>query len=40
MSHGNRESGGPTTQAGISYQNAIAALFLGRMLDPRADDIF
>lgn len=30
------ESGGPTTQAGISYQNGIAALFLGQMLDPRS----
>ncbi|WP_342561421.1 ATP-binding protein [Paenibacillus sp. FSL R7-0345] len=30
------ESGGPTTQAGISYQNAIAALYLGRMLDSRS----
>ncbi|MFD2170556.1 NACHT domain-containing protein [Tumebacillus lipolyticus] len=29
------ESGGPTTQAGITFQNAIAALYLGRMLDPR-----
>jgi len=27
------ESGGPTTQAGINYQNSIAALYLGRMLD-------
>jgi hypothetical protein len=33
------ESGGPTTQAGISYQNAIAALYLGRMLDQRIDAI-
>ncbi|WP_155632342.1 NACHT domain-containing protein [Burkholderia cepacia] len=29
------ESGGPTTQAGIYYQNTIAALYLGRMLDLR-----
>ncbi|MGV7116663.1 NACHT domain-containing protein [Paenibacillus kyungheensis] len=29
------ESGGPTTQAGILYQNSIAALYLGRMLDSR-----
>ncbi|MGN8229695.1 NACHT domain-containing protein [Paenibacillus polymyxa] len=29
------ESGGPTTQAGISYQNGVAALYLGKMLDPR-----
>jgi len=27
------ESGGPTTQSGILYQNSIAALFLGRLLD-------
>src|SRR5882724_5039094 len=27
------ESGGPTTQSGILYQNSIAALYLGRMLD-------
>jgi hypothetical protein len=26
--------GGPTTQSGILYQNSIAALYLGRMLDP------
>ncbi|HEU4963160.1 MAG TPA: AAA family ATPase, partial [Bacilli bacterium] len=30
------ESGGPTTQAGISFQNAVASLYLGRMLDPRS----
>jgi hypothetical protein len=30
------ELGGPTTQAGINYQNRIAALYLGRMLDPRS----
>lgn len=29
------ESGGPTTQAGIRYQDRVAALYLGRMLDPR-----
>ena len=29
------EPGGPTTQAGIFYQNTVAALFLGRMLDLR-----
>ena len=29
------ESGGPTTQAGIYYQNTIASLYLGRMLDLR-----
>jgi hypothetical protein len=29
------ETGGPTTQAGIFYQNTIAALYLGRMLDLR-----
>ncbi len=28
------ESGGTTTQSGIYYQNSIAALFLGRLLDP------
>ena len=28
------ESGGPTTQSGILYQNSIAALYLGRMIDP------
>ena len=27
------ESGGPTTQSGILYQNSIAALFLGRLCD-------
>lgn len=27
------EAGGPTTHAGITYQNSIAALYLGRMLD-------
>ncbi len=27
------ESGGPTTQAGIFYQNSIAALYIGRMCD-------
>ena len=29
------EAGGPATQAGIRYQDQIAALYLGRMLDPR-----
>jgi hypothetical protein len=29
------ETGGPTTQAGIFFQNTIAALYLGRMLDLR-----
>src|ERR1700674_1609082 len=29
------EAGGPATQAGIFYQNTIAALYLGRMLDLR-----
>ena len=29
------ERGGPTTQAGIRYQDQVAALYLGRMLDPR-----
>ena len=28
------EPGGPTTQSGILYQNSIAVLYLGRMLDP------
>ncbi len=28
------DKGGPTTQAGIDYQNKIATLFLGRMIDP------
>jgi hypothetical protein len=28
------DKGGPTTQAGIEYQNKIAAFFLGRMIDP------
>ena len=28
------EKGGQTTQAGIDYQNKIATLFLGRMIDP------
>lgn len=28
------EAGGTTTQSGIHYQNSIAALFLGRLLDP------
>lgn len=27
------EAGGPTTQSGIFYQNSIAALYLGRLLD-------
>lgn len=29
------EAGGPATQAGIRYQDQVAALYLGRMLDPR-----
>jgi len=29
------EAGGPATQAGIRYQDEVAALYLGRMLDPR-----
>lgn len=29
------EAGGPTTQAGIRFQDRVAALYLGRMLDPR-----
>jgi len=28
------DKGGQTTQAGIDYQNKIATLFLGRMIDP------
>lgn len=28
--------GGQTTQAGINYQDKIAALFFGRMIDPLA----
>jgi WD40 repeat protein len=28
------EPGGPTTQSGILYQNSIASLYLGRMIDP------
>ncbi|MEZ4593906.1 MAG: ATP-binding protein [Chloroflexota bacterium] len=27
------EAGGPTTQSGILYQNSVAALYLGRLLD-------
>lgn len=29
------EAGGTTTQSGIYYQNSIAALYLGRLIDPR-----
>ena len=29
------EKGGPTAQAGIRYQDRVAALHLGRMIDPR-----
>lgn len=29
------ETGGPTTQSGILYQNSVAALYLGRLLDSR-----
>ena len=32
------EPGGPTTQSGIVFQNSIAALYLGRMLDARQAD--
>ena len=34
------ETGGPTTQSGILYQNSIAALFLGRLCDatPRPEN--
>jgi len=28
------EAGGPTAQAGIYYQNSVAALYLGRLIDP------
>src|SRR4051794_14818765 len=37
--NGMPESGGPTTESGIIYQNSIAALFMGRMCDasPRPD---
>jgi hypothetical protein len=31
--------GGSTTQAGIYYQNTVAALYMGRMLDPRISDL-
>lgn len=30
------DAGGQTTHAGVGYQDKIAALFLGRMIDPRA----
>lgn len=33
------EAGGPSTQSGIRYQNSIAALHMGRMLDTRARPI-
>ena len=33
------EGGGSTTQSGIYYQNTIAALYLGWMLDPRISDL-
>ena len=29
-------TGGETTQLGVLYQNKVTALYLGRMLDPRA----
>jgi hypothetical protein len=29
------ETGGPTTQSGILYQNTWSALYLGRLIDPR-----
>src|SRR5258708_3984002 len=34
-----REAGGPANQSGVLYQNAVAALFLGRLCDstPRPD---
>ena len=31
--------GGSTTQSGIFYQNTVAALYMGRMLDPRITDL-
>ena len=31
------EAGGTTTQSGIYYQNSIAALYLGRLLDLRSE---
>jgi hypothetical protein len=34
------ESGGVTTQSGIYYQNSIAALYLGRLLDTRPRQAF
>lgn len=30
------EAGGTTTQSGIHYQNSIAALYLGRLIDPQS----
>lgn len=30
------EAGGPANQAGIFFQNTIAALYLGRMVDLRS----
>ena len=33
------EAGGPSTQSGIRYQNSVAALHMGRMLDTRARPI-
>jgi len=32
-------AGGSTTQSGIYYQNTVAALYMGRMLDPRISDL-
>jgi len=37
--HMTTEAGGSTTQSGIFYQNTVAALYLGRMLDPRISDL-
>src|SRR3954464_704188 len=33
------EAGGTSTQSGIRYQNSVAALHMGRMLDTRARPI-
>ena len=34
------EQGGPTAQSGILYQNSIAALYLGRLLDTRSRPLY
>ncbi len=37
------EAGGTAIQSGIHYQNSVAALYLGRLLDPRqrtASDLY